>query len=138
VTVKPRSYGVVHREMIPEAIHSTEQAASNRAEQFQSLLRCIGYQATRVRERGMRKLKSVTLAQRPATARAAVFSFFSLGIHLVRAQHYRALRTAAFDEWSRPKTGIPLNRRLNLSVPSVELFDNIPRGEGGKFENFVS
>jgi putative transposase len=32
-TDKHRSYGVAHRELIPETIHSTEQYENNRAEQ---------------------------------------------------------------------------------------------------------
>jgi putative transposase len=44
VTHKLRSYGVAHRELIPEAIHSTERDENNRAEQ--------SHEATRVRERG--------------------------------------------------------------------------------------
>ncbi|MFT4613847.1 MAG: putative transposase [Bacteroidia bacterium] len=32
VTDKLRSYGVAHRELIPEAIHSTKQYENNRAE----------------------------------------------------------------------------------------------------------
>ena len=50
VTDKLRSYGVAHRELIPEAIHSTGQYENNRAEQ--------SHEATRVRERGMRRFKS--------------------------------------------------------------------------------
>ena len=46
VTDKLRSYGVAHRELIPETIHSTKQYENNRAEQ--------SHEATRVRERGMR------------------------------------------------------------------------------------
>ena len=90
---KLRSYGVAHRELIPEAIHDTSQYASNRAEQL--------HEATRVRERGMRKFKSVGQAQRFVTAHAAVSNLFKLGRHLVRAQHYRDLRMSAFSEWSR-------------------------------------
>ncbi|MFT6275168.1 MAG: putative transposase [Halioglobus sp.] len=45
VTDKLRSYGVAHRELIPETIHSTQQYENNRAEQ--------SHEATRVRERGM-------------------------------------------------------------------------------------
>ena len=41
VTDKLRSYGVAHRELIPETIHSTEQYENNRAEQ--------SHEATRVR-----------------------------------------------------------------------------------------
>ena len=93
VTDKLRSYGVAHREVIPEAIHDTSRYANNRAEQSP--------EATSVRERGMRKYKSVGRTQRFVTAHAAVQNLFNLGRHLVRAQHYRDLRVSAFDEWSR-------------------------------------
>lgn len=76
-----------------EAIHSTEQYENNRAEQ--------SHEATRVRERGMRKFKSVGQAQKFVTAHAAVANLFNLGRHLVHAQHYRDLRMSAFEEWSR-------------------------------------
>jgi len=92
VTDKLRSYGVAHRELIPEAIHDTSQYANNRAEQ--------SHEATRVRERGMRKFKSVGQAQRFVTAHAAVQNLFNLGRHLVKAQHYRDLRVSAFALWS--------------------------------------
>ena len=93
VTDKLRSYGVAHRELIPETIHSTRQYENNRAEQ--------SHEATRVRERGMRKFKSVRQAQRFLGAHAAVSNLFNLGRHLVRAKHYRNLRTSAFTEWNR-------------------------------------
>ena len=92
VTDKLRSYGVAHREMIPEVIHDTSQYANNRAEQ--------SHEATRVRERGMRKFKSIRQAQRFVTAHAAVQNLFNLGRHLVKAQHYRDLRVSAFAVWS--------------------------------------
>lgn len=50
---------------------------------------------------GERKFKSVRQAQRFLGAHAAVSNLFNLGRHLVRAEHYRNLRTAAFSEWSR-------------------------------------
>ena len=93
VTDKLRSYGVAHRELMPDVIHSTEQYENNRAEQ--------SHEATRVRERGMRKFKSVSQAQRFVTAHAAVHNLFNLGRHLIRAEHYRNLRVSAFSEWSR-------------------------------------
>ena len=93
VTDKLRSYGVSHREVIPEAVHVTDQYANNRAEQ--------SHESTRVRERGMRKFKSVGQAQKFLTAHAAVSNLFNLGRHMVRAQHYRDLRVSAFSEWSR-------------------------------------
>ena len=93
VTDKLRSYGVAHRELIPESIHVTDRYANNRAEQ--------SHEATRVRERGMRKFKSVGQAQRFVTVHATVSNLFNLGRHLVRAEHYRNLRECAFGEWSR-------------------------------------
>ena len=92
VTDKLRSYGVAHRELIPEAILSTQQYENNRAEQ--------SHEATRVRERGMRRFKSKVQAQRFVTAHAAVSNLFNLGRHLVCAQHYRDLRASAFEEWN--------------------------------------
>lgn len=93
VTDKLRSYGIAHRELIPNSIHSTIQYENNRAEQ--------SHESTRVRERGMRRFKSVRQAQRFLGAHAAVQNLFNLGRHLIRAQHYRELRMSAFGEWSR-------------------------------------
>jgi putative transposase len=93
VTDKLRSYGVAHRELMLDVIHDDSQYANNQAEQ--------SHEAMRVRERGMRKFKSVWQAQRFLGAHAAVSNLFNLGRHLVRAQHYRDLRMSAFAEWSR-------------------------------------
>jgi putative transposase len=93
VTDKLRSYGVAHRELIPETSHSTEQYENNRAEK--------SHEATRVRERVMRKFKSVKQAQRFSGAHAAVTNLFNLGRHLIKAEHYRNLRIGAFADWSR-------------------------------------
>ena len=71
MTDKLRSYGVAHRELIPGAIHSTKQYETNRAEQ--------SHEATRVRERGMRRFKSTRQEQRFVTAHAAVYNLFNLG-----------------------------------------------------------
>ena len=93
VTDKLRSYGVAHRELVPDVIHDTSQYANNRAEQ--------SHEPTRVRERVMRRFKSTGQAQRFLGAHAAVYNLFNLGRHLVRAEHYRNLREGAFAEWSR-------------------------------------
>ncbi len=92
MTDKLRSYGVARREVIPEAIHVNDQYANNRAEQ--------SHEPTRVRERGMRKFKSVRQAQRFLGIHATVYNLFNLGRHLVSADHYRNLRIGAFNEWS--------------------------------------
>lgn len=93
VTDKLRSYGVAHRELVPDVIHSTKQYENNRAEQ--------SHEATRVRERGMRKFKSTSQTKQFVAAHAAVSNLFNLGRHLVRAEHYRSLRVTAFGEWNR-------------------------------------
>ena len=92
VTDKLRSYGVAHRELMPAVIHDTSQYANNRAE--------LSHQPTRVRERGMRRFKSMGQAQRFLAVHAAVYSLFNLGRHLVSAEHYRCLRKGAFGLWT--------------------------------------
>jgi putative transposase len=92
-TDKLRSYGVAHRELIPESIHSTKQYENNPAEQ--------SHEATRVRERGMRRFKSSGQAERFVTSHAAVSNLFNMGGHLIRAEHHRNLRVSAFSEWGK-------------------------------------
>ena len=92
VTDKLRSYGVAHREVIPEVEHNMEQYANNRAER--------SHQPTRVRERGMRRFKSTRQAQKFLGIHAAVHNLFNLGRHMVKAVHYRNLRESAFGCWS--------------------------------------
>ena len=92
VTDKLQSYGVAQRELIPNTIHNTAQYANNRAE--------LSHQPTRVRERVMRRFKSAVQAQRFLNIHAAVYNLFNLGRHLVRAEHYRKLRTDAFERWT--------------------------------------
>ncbi len=91
VTDKLRSYGVAHRELIPDTIHDTSQYANNRAE--------LSHQPTRVRERGMRRFKSIIQAQRFLDIHAAVYNLFNPGRHLVSAAHYRLFRMRAFASW---------------------------------------
>ena len=92
VTDKLRSYGVAHRELIPETIHDTSQYANNKAE--------LSHQPTRVRERVMRRFKSMQQAQRFLTVHAAVYNLFNLGRHLVSARNYRFFRFRAFASWN--------------------------------------
>ena len=91
VTDKLRSYGVAHRELIPDTIHDTSQYANNRAE--------LSHQPPRVRERGMRRFKSVVQAQRFLGVHAAVYNLFNLDRHLISANHYRSSRQRAFASW---------------------------------------
>ena len=91
VTDKLRSYSVAYRELKPETIHNMEKYANNRAE--------LSHQPTRVRERGMRKLKSMKQAQRFLNVHAAVYNLFNLGRHLVSAGTYRYFRLRSFASW---------------------------------------
>jgi putative transposase len=91
VTDKLRSYGVAHRKLIPDAIRDTSQYANNRAE--------LSHQPTRVRERGMRRFKSIDQAQRFLGTHADVHNLFNLGRHLISAKHYRVFRQRAFASW---------------------------------------
>jgi putative transposase len=91
VTDKLRSCGVAHRELIPDSYHDTSKYANNRAE--------LSHQPTRVRERGMRKFKSVKQAQRFLNAHAADYNLFNLGRHIVSAEAYRFFRQRSFAWW---------------------------------------
>lgn len=93
VTDKLRSYGVAHRQLIPDVIYDDSQYANNRAEQ--------SHEATRVCERVMGKFKSTGQAQRFLGTHAVVSNLFQLGRHKVAAQQYLDLRVSAFPEWSR-------------------------------------
>jgi len=92
VTDKHRSYPVAVREVIPGVIHDTRQYANNRAE--------LSHQPTRVRERGMRRFKSMGQAQRFLGVHAAIYNLYNLGRHLLLAKYYRDLRRGAFTRWS--------------------------------------
>jgi len=91
VTDKLKSYTVARRELIPESIHDTSRHANNRVE--------LSHQPTRVRERGMRRFKSMLQAQRVVRVHAAVANLFNPGRHLVAVGHYRRLRQGAFRSW---------------------------------------
>jgi putative transposase len=93
VTDKLGSYAVARRGLLPTAAHDTRRYANNRAE--------LSHQPTRVRERGMRRFKSMFQAQRFVSVHAAVSNLFNLGRHLVAAAHYRGLRLSAFASWDR-------------------------------------
>lgn len=92
VTDKLRSYGVAHRELIPDSFHDTSQYANNRAE--------LSHQPTRGRERTMRRFKSMSQAQRFLSVHAVVYNLFNLGRHMIAAAHYRTIRQRAFASWN--------------------------------------
>ena len=92
-TDKLRSYPAAHRDLMTDVIHVRDQYANNRAEH--------SHQPTRVRERCMRKFKSVKQAQRFLSVHAAVYNLFNLGRHLVSTETYRFPRARSFASWER-------------------------------------
>lgn len=84
MTDKLKSYRVAHRELIPNSIHDTNQYSNNKSD--------LSHQPTRVRERGMRKFKSIEQAQRFLNTHEAVYNLFNLGRNLVSAENYRYFR----------------------------------------------
>ncbi len=93
VTDKLGSYRVAHRELIPDTTHDTSRYANNRAD--------LSNQPTRVRERGMRRFKSIRQAQRFLGVHAAGYNLYNLGRRLLSVANYRLLRLRAFAAWEK-------------------------------------
>ncbi len=91
ITDKLRSYSAAHRTVMPSVVHSTRQYENNRAE--------VSHQPIRQRERQMRRFKSAAHLQRFASVHGVVQNLFRVGRHLLRAVHYRLLRTRSFGIW---------------------------------------
>ena len=88
---KLRSYSAAHRTVRLSVSHSTRQYENNRAE--------ASHQPTRLRERQMRRFKSVGHAQHFLSVHGLVQNLFRTGRHLLRAVHHRFLRARAFEVW---------------------------------------
>jgi putative transposase len=91
ITDKLRSYPAACRTVMPSVVHCTDQYANNRAE--------VSHQSTRQRERQMRRFKSAAHAQRFLSVHGPIHNLFRVGRHLLRAVHYRLLRTRSFGIW---------------------------------------
>jgi len=91
VTDKMGSYPVAHKELMPDVIHDTSQYANNKAE--------LSHQPTRVREKVMRKFKSIEQGQRFLSAHAEVYNLFNIGRHCISAKNYKMLRSRAIASW---------------------------------------
>ena len=91
VTDKMGSYPVAHKELMPDVIHDTSQYANNKAE--------LSHQPTRVREKVMRKFKSIEQGQRFLSAHAEIYNLFNIGRHCISAKNYKMLRSRAIASW---------------------------------------
>jgi putative transposase len=91
VTDGLRSYGVAHREVMPEVKHRTSRYLNNRAEN--------SHRSTRRRERQMQRFKSPAQAQRFLSSHAVIYGHFRPRRHLMAAGEYRHARAQAFQLW---------------------------------------
>src|SRR3954447_26628838 len=91
VTDGLRSYGVAHRELMPEVKHRTSRYLNNRAEN--------SHRPTRRRERQMQRFKSSEQAQRFLSSHAMIYGHFRPRRHLMTAAQYRHARAEAFRVW---------------------------------------
>ena len=91
VTDGLRSYGVAHREVMPEVRHRVSRYLNNRAEN--------SHRPTRRRERQMQRFKSPQQAQRFLSAHAMIYGHFRPRRHLMTAAQHRRARANAFRIW---------------------------------------
>ena len=93
VTDKLRSYPAAAQQVLPSATHLTSCYANKRAE--------LPHQATRQRERQMRRFKSACQARHFLSIHARVNNSFRYGRHLLRAAHHRLFRARAVALWQQ-------------------------------------
>ena len=86
-----RSYGVAHRELLPDVRHRKSGYLNNRAEN--------SHRPTRRRERQMQRFKSSAQAQRFLSAHSIIYGHFRPRRHLMTAARYRRDRATAFRIW---------------------------------------
>ena len=91
VTDGLRSYGVAHREVMPDVRHRASRYLNNRAEN--------SHRPTRRRERQMQRFKSPAQAQRFFSAQTMIYGHFRPRRHLMTAAQYRRGRAKAFRIW---------------------------------------
>ena len=93
ITDKLRSYASAKREVMASVPHCQDQYANNRAE--------VSHEPTREQERQMRGFRSDGQAQRFLSVHGQYNNLLRLGRHLLKAEHYRELRSRALKTWSQ-------------------------------------
>jgi len=91
ITNQLRSYRAAKSESFPSVEHRQDKWQNDRAEN--------SHQPTRLRERVMRRFKSVGQAQRFLSAFGIISSHFKVGRHLFTARSYRAVMKTRFAVW---------------------------------------
>lgn len=93
ITDKLRSYSAAKAEVLPGVEHCQDKGQNNRAKN--------SHQATRLRERVMRRFKSSGHAQRFLSAFGIITSHFRPGRHLCTAGVYREMMKRRFAAWEQ-------------------------------------
>ncbi len=91
VTDQLKSYGAAKAEIMPGVEHRQHKGLNNRAEN--------SHQPTRVREKVMRRFKSVGQVQRFLSAFSIIASHFKPRRHLLTAALYRAEMRTRLATW---------------------------------------
>jgi putative transposase len=86
-----KSYGVAHREIMPDVRHRTSRYLNNRAEN--------SHRPTRRRERQMQRFKSRCQSQRFLSSHSMIYGHFRPRRHLMTAVGYQRARANAFRIW---------------------------------------
>ena len=93
ITDKLASYGVAHRELMASVEHRRSRYLNNRAEN--------SHQATRQRERAMKRFKSVRHAQRFLSAFSGISAHFRPRRHRLSAAGWRTEMVERFEVWNQ-------------------------------------
>jgi putative transposase len=93
VTDGLKSYGVAHRELLPDVRHRASRDLNNRVEN--------SHRPTRRRERQMQRFKSPEQAQRFLSAHGMIYGHFRPRRHLMTATTYQRARANAFRVWQQ-------------------------------------
>jgi putative transposase len=93
VTDGLKSYGVAHRELLPDVRHRASRYLNNRVEN--------SHRPTRRRERQMQRFKSPEQAQRFLSAHGMIYGHFRPRRHLMTATTYQRARAKAFRVWQQ-------------------------------------
>jgi len=93
VTDRLASYREPCAHLVSGALHVRDKGANNRAEN--------SHQPTRIRERRMKRFKSIVHAQRFLSIFGSIYDLFSVGRHHLKAKHFRILMANRFGTWRR-------------------------------------
>jgi putative transposase len=91
ITDKLRSYGRARQDVMPGVEHRSHKGLNNRAEN--------SHQATRRRERIMKRFKSSRQLQRFASSHDPIANLFHFPRHVLSSSDHRHLRSAAMETW---------------------------------------